>query len=753
MQVKIGIFVYSLVLSYNIIAQSFTGSVIDEKSKEPIPYSKVSITNLQFNLMTDETGKFVLNNIPPSVLEFKISATNYKTLLFKINVDTILNFVFNLNSDHINLDEVIISASEGKLNRENITSIEYRSRNSLFESGATTLGDALNVMAGVQSSSTGVGISKPVIRGLSGMRVVSYWSGLRIENQQWGGDHGIGASEIGLKGIEVVKGPASILYGADALGGVIHFIDEDFCLLNQSNGYLSSRFETNTMGTTNEFGIQKNNGKWKFNLFGNYFNHADFQIPGNQFVNNSRFWGSNFKFSLGYRNNNFSSILRYHFSFNRIGIPGHTHNPNAIPSDYLRDDRNRQQTIPAQLLLNNFISLTNKWIYKKSDLSITLGNTNNFLREFDEKFTIPSTRLILNNTLYNIGYTHQLNQSFEIKFGAQGMFQINRNSGFSLSYLIPNGNSIDNGLYSLLNYSHNKWRFQAGIRYDVRNIESFSTDNAQSVSYNIEPFSKNFEGLNYSVGSIFNSEIFTYRINLSSGFRAPHIAELLADGLHHGASRYEIGDRNLKSESAVQLDMAFEFHQEHIELILNPYLNIIDDFIYLQNTNSMINSYSVFEFKQLPNALLYGGEIGLHYHPHLFHQLHLESNAGITIGKDIDGNSINLMPQPNINNRIRIDLTKKIFIQLKNITIEHQYFLAQNLVAINESPSKDYHLLNLATEFSLKNITDLQFNFGVRNLLNTYYIPHLSALKNLGIPQRGRNFFLSIKYNFSNQKK
>ena len=255
------------------------------------------------------------------------------------------------------------------------------------------------------------------------------------------------------------------------------------------------------------------------------------------------------------------------------------------------------------------------------------------------------------------------------------------------------------------------------------------------------------------MGAVHNTKRTTTRFNVSSGFRAPHLAELLADGLHHGSSRYERGDRNLVSEQAIQLDVALELHFEHLEIIINPYFNRIQNFIYLQNSDTMIGSYNVFEFQQLDLAYLYGGEVGVHYHPHRMHRLHLESNFSITIGQDSEGNALNLMPQPNTNNRIRFDIANKQKLQVKSVLLEHQYFLPQNRVGMNELPSGEYHLVHLAFDMAIRDNDQFSFKAGVRNLTNSSYIAHLSPFRNLGIPQPGINFFFSVKYNFSNQYK
>jgi iron complex outermembrane receptor protein len=137
------------------------------------------------------------------------------------------------------------------------------------------LGEAISNMSSVYQTSTGLGISKPVIRGLSGMRVISFLNGLRIENQQWGGDHGMGINENGIGNVEVIKGPSSLLYGADAMGGVVYFTDEAYAKQNEIQAKVESRYETNTSGSNNFATLKFNKNNLRFNLHANYANHAD----------------------------------------------------------------------------------------------------------------------------------------------------------------------------------------------------------------------------------------------------------------------------------------------------------------------------------------------------------------------------------------------------------------------------------------------------------------------------------------------
>lgn len=756
MNTKLTIFICFLILTINGFGQ-IEGKVIDEKTKEVIPFAKVQLIDIGVNTTTNEKGVFSFDNVPSIHLNVKVSAFDYSTELLRLNFGSSEQIIITLSPQHTVFEEVIVSGTEGKLQGENITSVDYRSRDYLFQTGATTLGEALTNIPGVQQNTIGTGISRPVIRGLSGTRVITYWEGLRIENQQWGEDHGMAISELGLKGVEVVKGPSSLMYGADAVGGVIQFYDEDYAPVNSKEIYATTKFESNTVGTTNEVGFKASGEKFKVNVFANYISHTDFQLTDGDFLDNSRFWATNWKVALGYRNNNYVSNLRYHGSYSQLGIPGHTHDLVPDASIFISDRRGlRSPKLPAQFIENHFVVWDNELFFKNADLKVQIGNTNNHLREFDHDREVPFTNLNLNNTFYHVRYHQHLSEKTDIKIGSQGMYQANRNLDNTESFIIPDANSLDFGAYAILNHDlTKKWRFQTGVRYDYREIETLQDNMNPDLPSNIDmnPLSRNYATLNYAAGFVRNAKRSTVRFNASSGFRAPHLAELLADGVHHGSLRYEKGDRSLTPENALQLDASLELHFDHFEFIINPYVSFIRDFIYLQVTDSVVTSsvgtFPYFEFSQTDNAIMYGGEVAFHYHPHQLHRLHLESSFSVTIAEDQDGTPINLIPQPNFTSRVRFDVNSGKKFKVKNIVLEHHYFLPQNRVAPLERASDAYGVFNFAgqMQWELKKDRAVDIKAGVRNLLNNSFIPHLSILKNLGtqgIANPGINFYVKL---------
>jgi iron complex outermembrane recepter protein len=734
----------ALVIGHSVYSQTFEGQILDAYSKAKIQGLLVTIVQYDVSTKTDSLGIFSFYNAIDLSREFQIrvSGIGYKTALFKVK-NTSQENIFYLEEDHIELEEmVVVSNQRGNLQRNSVNYIEAKKLSELKSIPSTTLGDALSNMMGVYQSSTAIGISKPVIRGLQGIRVVTLLNGMRIENQQWGGDHGMGVSELGIGSIEVIKGPASVLYGADAMGGVLYLIDESYSKQNKQELQFQTQVESNTLGVNNQLLYKVSGKNWRFNAGGLYTNHADYQLPNGRYAGNSRFNEQAAKFNFGMNKKNWVMHVKYNFQRNRAGIPGHTHDSIPDPLSFQVATQKRRETIPAQLINNHFLSIENKFFFHKTELSVLTGHTYNNLTEYDEKVTIPGIAMTLNNSLMNIRFKTQINEKLELLYGFQGMYQQNTNLEDATETLLPKSSILDAGIYSLAIYNLKKWTFQTGLRGDIRNIKSHeSFKGTQAIE-------KNYDNFNYTLGAVRNSKKTTFRSNIATGFRAPHITELLANGFHHGALRYEIGDVNLIPEKATQIDFSLEIHHEHLELILNPFFNYFQHYIYIEPTDTVINNLPVFEYKQMNQAYMYGADIGFHYHPHFAHHLHLESTFSYIRAEGENGNLLPLIPQARINSLVKYIPNSKKKWRIEQISIQHIYHFDQTRVAVYETVSKAYHLINIGTQIKVNSNNPFSFTAGVRNLLNERYISHLSRLKNIDMPHPGINFYIGVKYNF-----
>jgi len=220
----------------------------------------------------------------------------------------------------------------------------------------------------------------------------------------------------------------------------------------------------------------------------------------------------------------------------------------------------------------------------------------------------------------------------------------------------------------------------------------------------------------------------------------------LANGFHHGALRYEIGSTTLKSEKANQVDVTNEFHGEHLSIVVNPFASLLTDYVYLNPTDSLIESLPVFEYKQIDKAYSYGIDLGWHYHPHFAHWLHLENSFSHVAIEGRDGFNVALIPQTRISTLVKASFEMKTKVRLEQFTVQHIYYFKQDRIAAFETPSPAYQVVNLGLQGKITGKVPLEIKMGVKNLLNARYIDHLSRLKNIDLPFPGRNYYISLNY-------
>ena len=725
--------------------QILKGKVVDNNTGDGVPFAELFCLETQNGTISDSEGNWELENMVNFQITLLIKADEFDNKLIKVeNLNSEL--IIQLEQSHIHLDEVIVSTSDSKLQRYSTFPVESRKIADLSKIEQTNLIDAMSNIPGIYNFSTGNGIAKPVIRGLSGMRVLTSQNGLRLENQQWGADHGFAVLNLGIDRVEVIKGPSSLIYGADALGGVIYLADEPYANFNKNEFKASTKFESNSMATFNKISYKTSRKNLRFAVYGGYFSRANYAIgssdffnPSNkEYVTNSKNSGGSFKTAVGYNKNNWITNFRYQLLYFQNGLPGHTHDSIWEASSFLSSNQTRSYSIPAQKIFNHLAQWENKFYFKNDEVITQFGFTSNELKEFGEKVFTPGIDMTLQNYSFNVRWKHHFNDHFEIISGSQGMFQSNSNGPKAEEILVPNAGFNDLGAFSLLKGTFNLWNIQAGARYDQRRVKTKEL---------ISGFDKRFSGVNYSAGISRSSKTLTTRINASTGFRPPHISELLADGVHHATMQYLVGDRNFKSERANQVDFYLGTHFDHLEIVINPFVNQINNYIYKiqrfdDNDQPERDDYSglfIFDMKQT-DAVFYGGDIAIHYHPHIAHWLHLESNLSLLSNQD----SLPFIPQNRINNTIKVDFKSGNKLNLNSISTQYIYFFDQNSVAPYETTSTTYQLINIGCNGSISSKNTIEYSFGINNLFNIKYIDHLSRLKTYEIPNPGRNIYIKF---------
>ena len=715
--------------------QTIKIKLVDSLTKEVVRTANVWAVEMDQWFSMTNVEILEISNVSLKNITVRIFAPGYQSKLFVLAKFS--ENIIALTPVHLDIHEITISTGNLVQKNKNAFHVESRKIGDLNSISSISLGEVLGRIPGVYTASLGNGISKPVVRGMQGMRVVTLLNGLRIEGQQWGGDHGLGITSLGVSAVEVIKGPASLLYGADALGGVIYLVDAPFA----SSGTRSLDFQTdlfsNTLGARTQLVMKDSFRKFRW-LFGvNYANHADFQLPSGKFAKNSRFNDLAAKASVSFTGNRSLFGLRYTVSHAISGIPGHTHDTLATPSTFQVDERARNYELPVQFFQIHLLQASANFYRDKHSTSILLGSTFNRLIEFDEKVTIPSLSMDLFNYLAQVKWQFTLNKYSNLVAGIQSMLQNNTNDQDASDTLIPGAKMLDVGTYFNFNFERKKWNVQAGFRFDLRSLFDIDLSNQNNLYYN---------GFNGSIGAVYSSDKWVIRSSFSTGFRAPHLTELFSNGYHHGALRYEIGDVKLKAEQASQLDLTFERNNPHTTFLLNPFGSYIQNYIYLAPMGISFDGIPGYIYVQNDAVLFSGIDANLHMHPHIAHGLHWELSLSYLYPKSFADSAISLIPQPRLQNNLRYEFQNTSLLKLKELNIQSVLLGPQNQVAYLETTSKAYHVLDISAIFKLGKSNQITIKSGVRNVFNANYIDHLSRLKNIQMPFPGRNYFLSFGY-------
>jgi iron complex outermembrane receptor protein len=717
-------------------AQNSVSGTIKNENNETISNVEISVSDAAIQTKSNEKGQFEIKNLPIGklILVFKKDKFEIKSEAISIGnqEQKILDIILENEEHHI--DEILVSSVFNKTQNENVVKIDHINLKQIQNEGAINLSDALATNPGVSVVSTGVSIGKPVIRGLSGNRVLTYAQGIRLENQQFGEEHGLGLNSNGQESVEIIKGPASLLYGSDAMGGVLYFNPEKYAANNKTELSVNQVVNSNTQGSNSSVTLKTSEDKFKFLVQNNYTTHADYKTPNGETVVNTRFIEKDFKIGTSFATSRYVADFRYNYNDLNLGLP----------EEEIEDSRFRTPLFPSQKIENHLLSFNQKLFFKNSKLEATAGYVFNDRKELE---SIDEIALFMKLKTFNYNVRYYLPDfgKFETIIGFQGMNQENRN--FGEERLIPDAKIADIGFFGTSQYKFNKNLLQFGVRYDFRNvnIEEFGEIGTEG---SFQKLDKNFESINASFG--FKTEItekITTRINIATGFRVPNLSELSSNGVHEGSNRYEIGNSNLKNEQNFQVDLNVDYNAEHFDFFANGFYNNINNYIFISPNGNVIDDNFVYDYLQ-NNAVLYGGETGIHLHLHEIDWLHMTSSYEMVIGQLNNNSSLPLIPANQWKNNFRANFDVSKNIKNSFIFLQANYTFNQNNISQFETKTNDYLLLSsgIGTDIQL-NKSKFNLYLTATNLLNKEYVAHLSRLKADGIYNMGRNIVLGVNFN------
>jgi iron complex outermembrane receptor protein len=661
--------------------------------------------------------------------------------------------VIQLEEAFTNIDEVVVSGAYVMSKESSPINIEKINKTEILKMPSPSLMTAIARTPGVSEISLGPGISKPVIRGLSFSRVLSLYQGARFENQQWGADHGLGLTETGIGDIELIKGPASLIYGSGAMAGVINLIEDKDAAPGDVEGDLNMRAFSNSLGLRSELGIKGASEKGFFwSLRGAAESHADYLDGDGEAVGNTRFNTQNIKAGAGLRKKWGDTRVRYTYLKQKLGILEEDELDELVTT---RNDRKMQ--LPFQNVTDHFLNSETNIFLGEDKIKATFGYHLNFREEIEDNLEEVDLGLISRNFMYDIKYFKAVNPYLEAIFGVQGFYLRNVNYENAGEFLIPDATKDDRSVYALLNYNKDKWVIQGGLRYDYRKV--IADAGAQHfIDYGFilpgdpenRTLERNFDGVTASGGATFRpSSKWRFRLNIAQGFRAPDLAELFSNGPHPGTSRFERGDASFVREQNIQTDFGVRYSKPDFSISGEVFYNHVDNYIFFAPTDEMVEDLTVWVFEQT-DARLYGGEIELDIHPRSVKWLGGSTSYSMVIGqRRSDMSYLPYIPAFRWNQSIDFRLNNQGAFQKPYISILGSFIMDQNRPAPLEESTPGYYLLGMNIGSSLKvgkNTMDV-FVSGT-NLLNKTYLDHLSLFRPFGIHQMGRNVALNVRIPF-----
>jgi iron complex outermembrane recepter protein len=636
------------------------------------------------------------------------------------------------------LPEVTISGFQENDTRFTSLNIEPYSLKKIDENTPYNLSDGLAKIPGIWQMTTGNAISKPVIRGLYGNRILILLSGNRFGNQQWQDEHGLGLSQIGIDRVEVIRGPVSLLYGSEAMGGAVNIIEEvprDTGL----TGDAGTRLYSNTLGTLTDAGIAWRRGTTWLRARAGAESHTDYSDGNGTRVLNSRNSGYYGKLGLGWQHGRWTQDNSYNFSYNQFGFI-----LEGLSTFFSPDERrSRIYNGPHHNVLLNVFNSQNTFRLPHSTLQVNAGMQSNVRKE-DEGGGQISLDIRLLSALQSARWQKSLSPKTTAVISQQLTAEWNRNYGPRI--LVPDANTLETNLGAYISTRPGRWVVELGAGANNKNITTFRTKALNSPGEAVQPFSRNRTTATGMLGVAYNaSEWLLVKANSATGLRAPNLAELSSNGLHEGFYRYEIGDPNLKTEQNLNTDFTVEANRRWIFSSLSAYYNTFSNYVYLAPTTESYFSFPVYRYRQ-QNATLAGGEAVLTLSPPKARQWSLTGTYARVRGALASGQPMPFIPAAKLTGSLRWE--KNLQGRISNIFIapEYSYSLPQREPAQFETPTPDYYLVNCNAGLTLAAPAG-RWVFGISgtNLTNVAYYDHLSRLKFYNLLNTGRNISLSVR--------
>ncbi|MDQ2667307.1 MAG: TonB-dependent receptor [Gemmatimonadota bacterium] len=728
-------------------AHHFTGDVagrITSRNGSPLSDATIAIPELARSATSSADGRFRFDAIPAGHYTLSVRRPGFRTSARAIVVgDVALDVDVALDSGAVAIEPVNVTASRAAVDAvASPLSTSILIGDDVHPASGISLAHSVAQLAGVRNVSSGQQVGKPMIRGLFGPRVLVLTDGSRLEDYSWSDEDGPSLDARLAQRIEVIRGPASVLYGSEALGGVVNVIPAE--LPFSADGATSHRGALEAYGGSNntELGsagmLEGTNGRygWRGLATGRFA--LDVQTPKGK-LQNSSFFAVNGEGALGINGAHGNTTIRaahYGGEFHLLEARGpEAGDSTGGPVRQTLDDRLQ---VTNNYAINQGLRIETKAQYQRHSLTEVSddcqpapGQTT-CVKVKDQK----AFGLVLNTGTADVLAHHTVGPNLSGTLGVSTMYQLSGTSG--PIYLVPGATTTAFGAFSFEQLTFGPVSLVTGLRADTRSLSSDA-----SAPLSLAADSRNWTATTGDIGMVVRPipEV-SLVANLGTGWRAPTLFDLYTNGPNAADARYEIGDPTLKTERDHSFDGGIRWSSPRVRGEATVFQNSVDDYIFTTPTTENIGGLKVFRHTQ-GNARLTGAELAASVD--VLETLTLRANHDFVNGSArATGAPLPLMPPPRSIIGANFHSTSLGWTPRASLGAEMEINQRQTRLDPNDVPANGYTLLNLDASFEyMVHTRPLRFDIDVRNATNATYTDYLSRYKRFSYGQ-GVNVILKV---------
>lgn len=661
------------------------------------------------------------------------------------------------------VDVIFVTASpHGKGSFDVLQGSAVLAGDELDKSIEGTIGETLSDLPGISSTFFGAGASRPIIRGLGGDRIRVLINGIgSIDAASTSPDHAVAGDPLTADRIEIMRGASTLLYGSNAVGGVVNIIDSRIPNVVPDMGVnAKARLSVDSVSNDRSGGGSVNlavTDNLVFHADG-YFRRTDnYSIPGYAesallraqeeaeeeggleeeheeqfgFVENSDVDNKGGTFGIGWVGESAAFGASFNLNDSKYGVPGHGHHEEEGEEEEEEEGEHEEEVVRINL------------DQKRFDLKGNIENDFLIFQEARVRFGYADYKhLELEGDEIGTRFT---NKGWEGRFeliqqrsgaihGSMGIQLRDREfSAIGEEAFVPPNDTFQWGIFVVEEIEVEPVTFEFGARYDHQNTESTALG-----------ISKDFDNLSFSAGAAFHpTENDLIGISLSRSERSPTPEELFSNGPHLATNAFEIGNINLDTEKAISAELTFKRNVGAFSGSLNVYHTWYKDFIYEYATGIVMDELNVLEFRAR-DANFYGAEIDLSYAliQQQDYSVLLNASADFVHARFTDDSIVPRIPAASA--RVGIEYQSEYF----DVGGDVGFTASKAKTAAEVLPTDDYTTIDLsATWRPFGEDRDLAVRLQALNVTNAERRQHTSFLKDL-VPMPGRNFRLTLNYGF-----